>query len=346
MIAGPHVRGSIVIAARGHRARQRGMAVVSALFIVALIAALAAVMMNRQSAAIRDTQGEQSRVQARWLLRGELGAAQQLLRAEATRDPTTRLDGAWSRPSVRPAGGLLAVEGGARLVSEISDEQGKYNLRNLVERGRIDPIELGIFQRLCASLGVPATASQAIARRIALSFGDDESATSGSFAAQEGAVDPAAAAAASLGLPLDLPRQPRAPRPRAVEDLLATAGVDAAAVARLAPFVTVLPFRTWINANTASAELVAAGVPGLSLERARELLAARDRGQWFINTGDFSNRLRMPELDALALRIGVTSNWFRVASMLETPRTKFLQTVLLLDDKASLPRVMWLREGA
>ena len=56
MIAGPHVRGSIVIAARGHRARQRGMAVVSALFIVALIAALAAVMMNRQSAAIRDTQ--------------------------------------------------------------------------------------------------------------------------------------------------------------------------------------------------------------------------------------------------------------------------------------------------
>jgi general secretion pathway protein K len=303
------------IAAHTAAWRMRGMAVVSALFIVALIAALAAAMMGRQTAVIGATQGEQSRVQARWLLRGELDAVRLLLRSEAAREPTTRLDGLWRRPLARPVEGLLAAEGGARLVSEVTDEQGKYNLRNLVDRGRIDPIEAEVFARLCALLGAAQSPSGAIVRRVALSLGNDDHAGGD------------------------------APRLRALEDLLATAGVDAAVVAKLAPFVTVLPQRTWINANTASAELLSAGVPGLTLDRARELLAARDRGQWFVNTGDFASRLQMPQLEVLTLRIGVTSNWFRIASVLETPRTNFVQTALLRDDKSLPPRVVWLREG-
>eukprot|EP01038_Epipyxis_sp_PR26KG_P018467 gene18467-26043_t len=127
--------------------------------------------------------------------------------------------------------------------------------------------------------------------------------------------------------------------------VVAVPGVDGNVLARLTPFVTVLPERTWINSNTASAEVVASGVPGLSLERARALLAARDKGQWFINRGDFTQRLRMPDQDFTELRVGITSNWFRVASVLDTVRTKFVLTALLHDDKQSLPRVVWLREG-
>lgn len=324
------------------QSRQRGMAVVSALLIVAVIAVLAASLLGRQSAFIRTTQGEQFRAQARWLLRGEVNEAQRTLRAEAVREPTTRLDGLWNRPFSRQGAGQVAADGG-RLVSEISDEQGKFNLRNLVDRGRIDPLEAEVFTRLCALVGVPAPLARSVMRRVAVSLGDS--------GAQADGVPPdaggrqSARLAESLGLPADLPRTAQAPRLRALEDLLAVPGVDAGVLARLVPFVTVLPERTWINANTASAEVVASGVEGLSLDKARALLVARDKGQWFINRGDFANRLRMPEQDVSEVRMGVTSHWFRVASVLDTARTKYVQAALLHDDKSTLPRVVWLREG-
>lgn len=318
------------------------MAVVSALLIVAVIAVLAASLLSRQSAFIHTLQGDQFRVQARWLLRGEISEAQRVLRAEAAREPTTRLDGLWNRPFSRQATGQVAGDG-ARLVSEISDEQAKFNLRNLVWRGNIDPAEAEVFSRLCALAGVPPPQAQSIMRRVIVSLGDGEPPVSG--AVPDAVREQAVKLAAGMGLPPELPRTAQAPRPRALEDLLAVPGVDAAVLARLAPFVTVLPQRTWINSNTASAEVVAAGVSGLSLDRARALLATRDRGQWFINRGDFANRLQMPELDENEVRIGITSNWFRVSSVLDATRTKFVQMALLHDDKTSLPRVVWLREG-
>lgn len=325
-----------------HARQQRGMAVVSALLIVAVIAALAAGLLGRQSAFIRTTQGDQSRVQARWQLRGEIGEAQRVLRAEALRDPTTRLDGLWNRPFARPAAGQVAAEGG-RLVSEITDEQGKFNLRNLVGPTGVDPAEAEVFMRLCAAVGVSPPQAQSLMRRVVLSLGDALTQAPGTV--PDDVRVESAKAAARLGLPAELPPMPKAPRPRALEDLMTVSGVDGAVLARLAPFVTVLPQRTWINANTAGAELIAAGVPGLSLDRARALLAARDRGQWFVNRGDFTNRLQMPALNVDELRMGITSNWFRVASVLDTARTKFVQVALLHDDKTSMPRVMWLREG-
>jgi general secretion pathway protein K len=318
------------------------MAVVSALLIVAVIAILAATLLGRQSAFIHTMQGEQFRVQARWLLRGEIGEAQRVLRAEAAREPTTRLDGLWNRPFSQQGTGEVAGDA-ARLVSEITDEQAKFNLRNLVALGSIDPAEAAVFTRLCALLGVPQAQAQAIIRRVVISLGDAEPRVSSTVT--EAVRNQAAKLAVGLGLPPELPRSALAPRPRALEDLLAVPGVDIAVLAKLTPFVTVLPQRTWINSNTASAEVVSAGVSGLTLDRARAVLAARDRGQWFVNRGDFANRLQMPDLDEDALRIGINSNWFRVSSTLDTARTKFVQRALLHDDKTSVPRVVWLREG-
>jgi general secretion pathway protein K len=326
--------------------RQCGMAVVSALLIVAVIAVLAASLLGRQSAFIRTTQGEQFRAQARWLLRGEVNAAQRTLRAEALREPTTRLDGLWNRPFSRQGAGQVAADGG-RLVSEISDEQGKFNLRNLVDRGRVEPAEAEVFTRLCALVGVPAPAAQSVMRRVVVSLGgvDADSADTAPDAVRAQTAKRTESLGLPADLPADLPRTAQAPRLRALEDLLAVPGVDAGVLARLMPFVTVLPERTWINANTASAEVVASGVAGLSLDKARALLVARDKGQWFINRGDFANRLRMPEQDVSEVRMGVTSNWFRVASVLDTARTKYVLAALLHDDKNTVPRVVWLREG-
>ena len=71
--------------------------------------------------------------------------------------------------------------------------------------------------------------------------------------------------------------------------LLDVSGFTPQIVARLAPFVTVLPTVTPVNVNTATAEVMAAVVPGLSLSSARALVSNRDQ-IFFISSSDFLNR--------------------------------------------------------
>lgn len=311
--------------------RQQGMAVIAVLLIVAVIAVLAASLLGRQAMIIRSLQGEQIRAQARWLLRGEVGRAQLLLRDEARRDVLTRAGGAWSLPvHGRPAGQLAGMP--ARISSELIDEQGKFNLRNLVVQGAPVAAELAAFSRLCELLGVEAEQAALISRRVVLALGGTPGeAPAAGRRVEEGDVGRPGVA----GL-----------RPRVVEDLLAVPGVEPASLARLKAYVTMLPQPTWVNANTARAEVIAAQVPGLPLERAQALLQARDRGQWFLSQGDFAHRLQMPELDSSQVRLGVNSRWFQFAAAVEVGRTKVVLRALMHDDKQSLPRVLWLREGA
>ncbi|UXH77431.1 type II secretion system minor pseudopilin GspK [Roseateles amylovorans] len=325
------------------------MAVVSMLLVVAVIAVLAAALLSRQTAFIRAAQAEQTWAQARWLLRGEISRAQVVLRLDAQRDPTTRLDGGWNQPVVAQV--LGQIEGApAQAFTEITDEQAKFNLRNLVASGQLDAVEAGVFLRLCGLLGVPADQAGRIARRVVTSLVEADAqpiAAAAPASASEASLDEKEAQAIAQQLGIDgPPAHDLAPRPRVMDDLLATPGVEAGSIERLRPFVTVLPQRTWVNANTASAEVLSAWVPGLDVDRARAVLRTRDQGQWFINRGDFVNRLQMPTLDDTPLLIGITSQWFRVSTALQMSRTTLLMQALLHDDKDSLPRLVWLREGA
>lgn len=324
------------------RRPQRGMAVVSVLLIVALIALLAVALMAQQTTAIRAVQTEQYRAQSHWLLRGEISRVQTLLYAEALHNPLTQRDGAWARPV---AGQVLGDIAGhpARAFVEVMDEQSKFNLRNLVNAGQPDPHELEVFLRLCALLSVPAEQALLIAKRVVLSTIEAEPQTAASTSPER--VQATQALVQQWGLSA-LGQRDQAPRLRDIMDLLAVPGVAPGSIARLAPHITILPQRTWINANTAGPEVLAAWVPGLSVDRAQALLAARDHGQWFINRGDFTHRLQLPEVDEAELLIGITSQWFRISAALQTAQTTLLLQALLHDDKKTLPQLVWLREGA
>src|SRR3546814_19770342 len=90
-----------------------------------------------------------------------------------------------------------------------------------------------------------------------------------------------------------------------------------------------LPANTWRNGNTASAPVLAAYVPGLSLQRAQALIAERDGGHWFINRGDFVNRLRMPELEMTSVKVGITSDWFRLRGQARSGQRRVVVDALL-----------------
>jgi len=117
-------------------AKQRGMAIISALLIAAVVAVIAGGMLTRQTVFTRSLEAEQSRVQGQWLLLGGLERSRQMLWEARQKDVLTRLDQPWARAQTG------VFEG------RIDDEQGKFNLRNLVNRQQPDAEQLQSFERL------------------------------------------------------------------------------------------------------------------------------------------------------------------------------------------------------
>ena len=123
-------------------AKQQGMAIISALLIAAVVAVIAAGMLTRQSVSTRALEADQQRVQGRWLVLGGLEISRQLLWDARQRDPLTRLDQPWAQ--------RLSAQG---FEGRLEDEQGKFNLRNLVANERVDEAQVAAFQRLCELIG-------------------------------------------------------------------------------------------------------------------------------------------------------------------------------------------------
>jgi len=283
-------------------AKQRGMAIISALLIAAVVAVIAGGMLTRQTVFTRSLEAEQLRVQGQWLLQGGLERSRQLLWAARQKDVLTRLDQPW----VRIQAGVF--EG------RIDDEQGKFNLRNLVNREQLDAEQLHSFERLCRTLGVDPAVSRRISHRVIASY-------------------------AQKGLPAKYPML------RSLDDLSGLEGLTPEVLQRLQAYISVLPGNTWVNGNTASAEVLSAVVPQLSLSQAHGLVAERDNGHWFINRGDFVNRLHLPQVAVDSVQVGITSEWFRLQGQARRERRRVTIDALLHRPEDREPRVIWSRVG-
>ncbi|AIB36146.1 MULTISPECIES: type II secretion system minor pseudopilin GspK [Pseudomonas] len=280
-------------------AKQRGMAIISALLIAAVVAVLAGAMLTRQTVFTRSLEAEQLRIQGQWLLQGGLERSRQMLWDARQKDVLTRLDQPWAR-----------AQGGA-FEGRIVDEQGKFNLRNLVNRQQVDSEQLQSFERLCRLIGVDPTVSRRISQRVIASY------------------EPPA----------------KYPMLRSLDDLSGIEGLDPNLLQRMQAYISVLPGPTWVNGNTASAEVLSAVVPQLSLSQAHGLVAERDSGHWFINRGDFVNRLRLPQVAVDAVQVGITSEWFRLQGQARREQRRVTVDALLHRPEDREPRVIWSRVG-
>ncbi|MBK3466231.1 type II secretion system minor pseudopilin GspK [Pseudomonas sp. MF6776] len=310
-------------------AKQQGMAIISALLIAAVVAVIAAGMLTRQSVATRALEADQHRVQGRWVVQGGLEISRQLLWDARQRDPLTRLDQPWAQ--------RLEVQG---FEGRLEDEQGKFNLRNLVANERVDEAQIQAFGRLCELIGISAGLSQRISQRVIASY---PRLLNPQIANNKNTFDSGRATSPNASRK---PENPKLPMLRNLEDLRSVEGVNDAVISKLAPYLTVIPATTWINGNTATAPVLAAYVPGLSLERAQALINERDAGRWFINRGDFVNRLRMPSLELTSVKVGITSDWFRLRGEARREQRRVSLDALLHRSQDRLPQVIWSRVGA
>jgi general secretion pathway protein K len=224
------------------------MAIISALLIAAVVAVIAAGMLTRQSVSTRALEADQQRVQGRWLLHGGLEISRQLLWDARQRDPLTRLDQPWAQ--------RLNAQG---FEGRLEDEQGKFNLRNLVANERVDEAQVQAFQRLCELIGISAGLSQRISQRVIGSYPYLLNPQIAENTTSKNAFDSGRATSPNASRK---PQHPKLPMLRSVDDLRSVEGVNEAVIGKLAPYLTVIPATTWLNGNTATAPVLAAYVPG------------------------------------------------------------------------------------
>jgi general secretion pathway protein K len=314
--------------------KQRGMAIISALLIAAVVAVIAAGMLTRQSVFTRSLEAEQSRVQGAATLLAGLELSRQLLRDTRQQDALTRLDQPWAQPVKSH---LLNSPGGG-FEGRIEDQQGKFNLRNLLSNERVDGGQLRSFERLCEMIGIDAALSQRISQRVIASY---PRMPAGQSMAQTGFDGVRATSPSARRRPLPATQ----PMLRSLDDLRGLEGMNEQLLGRLNQYVSLIPAKTWVNGNTASAEVLVAVVPGLSLAQARAVVGERDRGQWFINRGDFVNRLHLPHLTVDGLNVGISSDWFLLRGHARRDQRRVSLDALLHRPADDLPKVVWSRLG-
>jgi general secretion pathway protein K len=312
-------------------------------------------MLWRQQVQIRRIENQRLLSQAQWVARGALDWTRLILRSEGdTSAGITYLGGLWGVPIAKTRlsdflgqiGEVRAEQGAATYLSgSIEDAQSRFNLRNLVATPapgvtQVSAEEMAAYQRLLVSLGLSGQLAKvtALQMRAGLSqsatrfqtgttvtnstqVGGGGGMTGGNFANQPGIEDDDNVAVAPLLM-------------TSVDSLLDIPGYTPEIVARLRPFVTVLPTTTAINMNTASAEVIAAVVPGMTVSQAQALVARRQT-VFFRNVGDVQLALTAAGVQSVSIdqnQFDVNSSYFLVHGSVQHERAEVDRTTLVYRD--------------
>jgi len=298
-------------------ATQRGAAIVLAMGVATLAAIAATAILVSQSTWSRQSELSANHVQARALVQTGVDWARAVLSDDRKTSSVDHAGEPWAL-NLEP----MPVENG-ELAGRIDDQQGLFNLNNLVKEGKIDSTQLGYYRRLLSVLGLPAVLAGTLADWI-----DADSEPQ----AQGGTEDEYYR---SLQPPYLAANRPMAD----LSELALVRGYDDGMRARLRPYVTALPRATAVNVNTAPAEVLAAIVDGMSLDQARSLVAQRER-TYFRDVADFRDRLPR-NLTIPAASVVVNSAYF-VVSLRATIGPAEAQGLALLEREGSgWPAIVW-----
>jgi general secretion pathway protein K len=134
-----------------------------------------------------------------------------------------------------------------------------------------------------------------------------------------------------------------------VDDLLAVQGVTPEVMAKLRPFLIVLPYgteATKLNVNTVPAELLSAIVPGMSLSQANSLVARRKTAAWRTPADFSSQAANNQQLDDTW---DIKSRWFIVQSRIRLDRAALNAESLIertpVVNVGGGTRVIWTRQN-
>ena len=276
---------------RNQNSGQHGVALVTALLVVALATVAAVAMATRLHVDMRRAgnllHGEQAYTYA---LAAE-SWAQVILRRDGEDNETDSYQDDWAT-SLPP----IAVEGGL-VDGRIDDLQGRFNVNNLVsDAGAVDAPNLKYFEQLLERLELDPSLATALVDWI----DSDRDVTFPGGVEDE------------TYLLLDPPYRAANRRLVDISELRLVQGFTPEIMEILVPHITALPTATVINVNTATPEVLLALHVDLDQADIDALIATRDE-EAFKTSDDFLREDPFSGMDLTgAVAVGVESDWFRV----------------------------------
>jgi len=255
--------------------KQKGLALITVLFIFALVSLLAVSMQKRQVMSMAQASATFNRTQAMLLAVSAEDVAKAFLKLDGKRDKDQdqEWDGAvelWNNP-------VTMELSGAEVFINIRDLQGLFNLNSL---GPGDNAEAARqrFERLLNSLSLPASASPTTIASETKEWLDTDSSASNTYQN----LTPSYSAS---GMAFSHP-----------SELLLLESVDRETYLLIEPYVTALPKTTTLNINTTHEHILQAWDLNLTLEKAKTVVEVARAGSCglkvrddniFQNTDDF-----------------------------------------------------------
>ena len=327
---------------RAPEATQGGAAILTAMLTVVLVASLASATLWQQWRGVEVEAAERSRTQSAWVLVGALDWARLILREDGRKGGADHLAEPWAVPLAQArlstflaadrSDALAAEEMQAAFLSgQIVDLQSRLNVTNLVVNGQADTAGQLAFERLFRTLNLPEAELQTMTLLLAQAQAARPSSAIGRAQRANGATAASAVNDANATLwPQTL-------------DQLAWVGLSAPTLARLRPFITLLPVRTPVNLNTAPAEVIFASVAGLDLADANRLVQARTN-RHFATLAEASEALGKAAAVLSDSLHSVNSRFFEVQGTLRMDQVEVQEQSVVQRDGLDV-KTLWRQRG-
>jgi len=297
---------------------QSGAALLAAMLTVTLVATLSAAALWQQWRNVEVETAERSRQQTAWLLTGALDWARLILREDGRTGTIDHLAEPWAVPLQEARlSSFLAVDASnnsadtdtdtpqAFLSGLIIDQQSHMNVFNLVVGNQLSKPDVLAFGKLFELMGLPTSELMALANNLRL------------------ALDTSSPAAPLL--------------PQRLEQL-PWLGLSPQSLNLLRPYITLLPDRTPVNLNTASAPVIYASIPDLEMSQAQRLVTQR-AATHFRTVAD-AGKLAA----ALGDHLSVSTRFFEVRGRLRNPLSTVEERSLVQRNGIEV-KILWRERG-
>jgi len=278
---------------------QNGVALITALLIVALATIITVAMTTRQQIDIRRTANIINSEQAYMYALGAENWVRRILLRDAKSNKIDSFNDIWAIP-IPP----LPIVGGV-VQGQIEDLQSRFNLNNLIKEGQASAEDIIFFERLLAILELPPALAQ-----VAVDWIDNDMEPQVPHGAEDNAYLTKTPAYRTSNTRFTNPTEMR---------LLA--GIDNESYQKLLPYISTLPTYSPININTASLEILMALVKELSESDAQTLIADREKKP-FQSIQDFLIHDALAGLEIKANNLSVSSDYFLLTAQVQIDKAQ------------------------
>jgi len=293
--------------------RQQGIALVTAIFIVSIVATSAAYIGFNEQLWFRQTENRVDRAQSEAVKQGAIEGAITMLLEDAGDNDSDHLNELWATTP------LAGEVGSGQFFATIGDAQGRFNLNNLLKKdGTPNGPDVALFRRLLDILEMPTSLADA-----ALDWLDKDSQKRATGAED---ID-------YMGL--EQGYRTAASRFESVDELRLIMGFTPEMVDQLRELVTALPERSSININSAPEPVFKALFPEPADLAAASTVFQQRTETPFDNKAQLMARMpagqKQPDVD-----YDVKSNYFNVNVTTQFGRlNRWYETMVYRKDKTS-----------